>query len=50
MVYVTDVLSNQIKVVCDAVIEENRDFYGRDRFHFLLDLDTGKWTKLGLAY
>lgn len=50
MIYVTDVLSNQIKVVCDAVIEENRDSYGRDCFHFLLDLDTGKWTKLGLAY
>ena len=50
MVYVTDVLSDQIKVVCDVVIEENRDSYGRDCFHFLLDLDTGKWTKLGLAY
>ena len=50
MVYVTDVLSNQIKVVCDAVIEENRDSYGRDCFNFLLDLDTGKWTKPGLAY
>lgn len=50
MAYVTDVLNNQIKLVCDAVIEENRDSYGRDRFHFLLNLDTGKWTKLGLAY
>lgn len=48
--YITDVLGNEVRLVCDAIIEENRDSYGRERFNFSLDLNTAKWTKIGLAY
>lgn len=50
LVYISDVEINKVKVVCDATIEENVDPYGRDRFNFSLDLTTGIWEKLGLAY
>lgn len=50
ILYVTDIEEHSAKVVCDATIEENVDPYGRDRFNFSLDLTTGNWQKLGLAY
>ena len=50
ILYVTDIEEHAAKVVCDATIEENVDPYGRDRFNFSLDLTTGNWQKLGLAY
>ena len=50
MMYVTEIDEKYAKVVCDATIEENVDPYGRDRFNFTLDLQTGQWDKVGLAY
>lgn len=50
MVYITGVDGNIAKIVCDATIVENIDPYGRDRFNFSLDLSSGEWFKIGLAY
>ncbi|HEP1844079.1 hypothetical protein [Streptococcus sp. A22] len=50
MKYFSDIENNGIKVVCEATTEENIDSFGRYQFNFLLDLETGQWEKLGLAY
>lgn len=42
-------LKDDIMVVCDGG-KNQEDEYGRFRYHFLLDINTGKLTKGGLAY